>query len=678
MPSTLRPRGTYGGTGLKKRPLKKRPLSAKRRLTPRTPVWSVTSAPSGFTLVTMPTKTTPGVIGKGEGEIWNQNTIPGLYATLRSWATSNKLQLTPTDFSIVRYNDWSECFVWTKFEVAYNVKPNNDKYLGSHTCSDCNTTIQAGTTFCTQCTRFLNCVGCYTSGLKLHGVTGSGDKYCARCAATCSKSTCENLISPNDEIKECVACSPREACSICKKVTKITLLSSKTHNNKTYKLCGDCTSFVCEDCGIPDRSVKSVNNKKLCSTCVQKITDKERKKYEIWEKDELPISGTLVLPSTRSRPIRTISIETEFDGSSAEVSKSLYRSGLIESPAKSPYSSQGNGRLPCLLKGDSSVTGGELVTYLIDLDNENHAAALLRMTEVMRGCRELGHAEFSTKAGGHIHIDLHGYSIEDLWTLYTTFKYLEMPLYYLGGAGASYGHRSLKGSSYAPPPNGGPYGTVESFAQGFKRQGRSGLNLSNFNGALMSCVCGAVTTGNWKKCSCNLGKATAEWRLWNAEINPRILHAWIAIMQSMTAYAIDTPCNEASMPYLEWTKKNFSALPAKSKVELKKRLEWMHTILPLNSDERDSIVYAAKKSQLADFGDKYLDSLLTITNTAAGVKETPRNPSSRKGTKFSLKQEGNTKVSVSGIADTLGDVLRTGYAPFRAAPLPQPPTYNTW
>jgi len=360
--------------------------------------------------------------------------------------------------------------------------------------------------------------------------------------------------------------------------------------------------------------------------------------------DELPVGGTLLIPSSTERPVRTISLETEFDGDGAKVGRALHSAKLLPAAERDRYTTQGEakGRYPCMLKSDASVTGGELVTYLIDLDNEKHAAALMRVTEVMRGCRELGLAQFTIRAGGHVHIDLHGLTAKDLWAQYTVYKYLELVIYHLAGAGAAYGHRALEGSTYCNPGPDGPFGTVGKFATKMLRNHghdyRYALHFNNFASAKERCKCGAYMTGEWAECECNLGKATAEWRVFNAEINPRILHGWLAFVQALTAYTTDMEnFNEPDFPALPWDGKKLTAVGSGKKNQIKERLEFIFRELPLTVHERDSLIYALKRSALVVLGEDYLNDLINVEQVGGfGAKKAAPNPGSRKEVVFAI------------------------------------------
>jgi len=431
----------------------------------------------------------------------------------------------------------------------------------------------------------------------------------------------------------------------------------------TYLVCPECVAFVCDEChghfpNVQDRVIGR-ENVHICDSCAQVRYDKERAAFERWDETEMPVSGSLMIPGTASRPIRTVSIETEFDGDGVKVGRALASAGLLPAPDRQRYGHQGgnNDRYPCILKSDASVTGGELVTYLLDLDNDNHAAALMRMTEVMRGCREMGQAQFTHRAGGHVHIDLHGLTAKDLWAQYTVFNYLQMPIFYLAGAGAEYGHRTLSGSGYTDAGPVGPFKTVGQFAQQvLNNGGRYALHFGNFNNAKNRCECGAFITGTWDECTCNLGKATAEWRVWNAEVNPRILHGWLAFMQALTSYTTDmAEFNEDDFPPMPWQEVHFGDLGTVVRKTLKERIEWMFRNLPLTLHERDSLIYAMKRSELTGLGEDYLTGLIDIEpENEFGAKKPAKNPNTRKAIEFALAGVAGAGADARHVNDFYG------------------------
>lgn len=77
-----------------------------------------------------------------------------------------------------------------------------------------------------------------------------------------------------------------------------------------------------------------------------------------------------------------------------------------------------------------------------------------------------------------------------------------------------------------------------------------------------------------------------------------------------------------------WDKRKYE--PARHGKKTKERLEWIHSKLPLTQAERDSLIYAAKHSELKTLGNEYLESLLQLENDSGLVaKKEARNPNRR-------------------------------------------------
>lgn len=600
-------------------------------------------------LTGLPTSWREGTSPSGERMVYvrtqdlTRDNIPAKYQAIRAWADANGWTLKPLGYDLIQYNAMADFYFWTGFGLDDSgiTTGGNDALFEPYACPGCQREIEAGIAICPDCVNINACYRCNVFGLTLYVETGGDGKgYCYRCTADCQ--TCDGRIPQGSNFVNCATCDERIACRGCSAVFSM----AATTERGGHRYCPTCITNFCESCETYDANRAAIEldgtTQHLCQPCAQKIYDEQREKMEVWDSEQMPVSGTLLIPSSEIRPIRTISIETEFDGKGPEVTRALHKAGLLPAPdMDQSHTAQPRGIThPCLMKRDGTVTGGELVTYLLDLDNENHAEALLRMTEVMKGCRDMQFAQFTHRAGGHIHIDLHGFTMRDAWAYYTLFQYLQKPLYYIGGAGSAFGHRTLEGSGYSSPPPGGPFGSLRKFALEFPKD-RFGLNLGNWSQSRNHCKCGAFAAGEWSECNCNLGKATAEWRLWNAEISPRILHAWIALMQAITAYAqiISADMNEAEYPYLLWKNNRFKDESTAARKQIKERLEWMHGTLPLTIHERDSLIYALKQSDLKGLGESYLNGLLDIPNTSMGKKaKLAPNPASRRKTNFKLKK----------------------------------------
>ena len=105
-----------------------------------------------------------------------------------------------------------------------------------------------------------------------------------------------------------------------------------------------------------------------------------------------------------------------------------------------------------------------------------------------------------------------------------------------------------------------------------------------------------------RSCKCPLPKCTIEWRVWNSQRNPRILHAWLAFMVALHAYAdTDDEPNadfEAQFPTLAWTKKPWDRITGRQQDDVYTRIRWCFRNLVLTAEERDSLVYAIEQSEI--------------------------------------------------------------------------------
>jgi hypothetical protein len=414
------------------------------------------------------------------------------------------------------------------------------------------------------------------------------------------------------------------------------------------RYCNNChDKFTCSECGFFDMRLRPGGR---CVNCADKEIEEKRKTAEGWAADEIPIDGSVIITSTPERPFRTVSVETELDGDGALLARVLYRCGMVPIPEVASYGSnpEKDAAYPAFLKHDGSVTAGELIMFRMQLDDPKHAAAFVDILSKARSLEKIGKVKRNANAGGHIHIDAHNFTFADAWRLVMIWNYLEDVIYRLAGSTCDYGHRSLVsghdrangGEGYAHGIIKGPFGTKGNFGSQIKAQQRmSGLNFQHFFRAMGNCGCGAMAYEDSKRCKCNLGKSTIEWRVWNSCLNPRVLHGQIALMQAMHAFAdggengVDpTPEDEAKFPALAWNKRAWGACSERHKREVKERLTWMFRYLPLTRGERDSLVYAFKQSELKGLGDQFLDGLMEVeaVNELQEKKLIVRNPSRRK------------------------------------------------
>jgi hypothetical protein len=643
--------------------------------------------PDGWEFVKRPTIKTVGSIRRTGP--YTEAQIPDALSTLFKWAKEHRLGLKGDAQVAVRFaNYYGNAYVWSSFQVKANVTLSRCNAQHAHpeaTCGECSYRLVDSNTppaslTCRRCGMALFCYNCRVYGfspITVKTPTGRIIRYgCASCADVCDTPKCTNITV--DGAKKCPTCEPVEMCSSCKnyfpqrdmeEVAAARRDEARRRELPAKYACKPCkTKHSCQECGAYSPrglALDATKTKRLCALCLDKADDRERERLERWNDDELPIHGSLKITSLPERPTRLVSIETELDGDGRYLARTLYRCGLVEYPKVLGYREYADRRMsyPCFLKYDGSVTAGELITFLLDLDDPVHAKAFLEVLTKVRSLREMGRVSHGITAGGHIHIDAHNFTYSDAWRLVTIWNYLEDPIFRLAGAGAGK-HRSLDPRSEAPRPGGysksvvkGPWGTRSAFGLSLEQQDRHcGLNFRPFLESRDHCVCGDLRYGDGKNCQCNLPKATIEWRVWNSISNPRILHGWLAFMQAVHAYAQQDKemrrAEEDQFPAMPWPKKPFDTLSDAAIKKWKERIEWAHKHLPLTPEERDSIVYALKHTEVAErLGHQYLDGLLAIENNHGLLAKVGgvRNPS-RRERKITIKAPAPGAVDEGGLA----------------------------
>jgi hypothetical protein len=647
--------------------------------------------PDGWEFVKQPTLKTVGSIRRTGA--FSCDDVPKALQTLFTWAKKHRLGLKgETSVVVANTGGYGNVRVWNQFTLKANVSLSHVKAQFDHPesiCAECGYTAEksgteAGHMTCRACRNNMYCYNCGTFGFSIVGVKGGRQDRimhyaCANCVDVCESPKCTNLCAIGGlGAKKCPVCDPVETCTGCRNYfpvrdmhkVKDEVLDQRGQLAQYAKYaCKTChEKFSCADCGaFSPRGLAKSEGKNLCSLCMDKKYDKERERLEKWSKQELPIHGSMQVPSMPERPTRLVSIETELDGDGKYLARTLYRCGLISDPNVRGYREYASNDMshPAFLKYDGSVTAGELITFLLDMDDPVHAKALLEVLTKVRGLREMGKVSHGVTCGGHIHIDAHNFTFSDAWRLTTIWNYLEDPIFRLAGAGSPTGHRSLDprstrpngGIGYSNPVVKGPWGTRSAFGLSIEQQDRHcGLNFKPYLEARAHCACGDLRYGDGKDCKCNLGKSTIEWRVWNSISNPRILHAWLAFMQAVHSYAQQdkemVKGEEDRFPAMPWERKKFSALTQGQIKEWKERIEWVHKNLPLTNEERDSIVYALKSSEVAErLGHQYLDGLLAIENNHGLLAKVGgvRNPS-RRERKITIKAPSPQAVDEGGLA----------------------------
>jgi hypothetical protein len=230
------------------------------------------------------------------------------------------------------------------------------------------------------------------------------------------------------------------------------------------------------------------------------------------------------------RPTRLQSFEQEFSRGTYAAATALTHQGIlcpdyVDSPVF------------CSWHGDGSCDG-EIVWDRLLLDKPLDERAFRRGQNVLESGRRESNGtswQTSTACGLHVHVDLQGYSMANVESLYHAYNYMEDALYGIGSAGWDR-HRIAEGNRFAQlTPKGAK--SPREIGQFMTQDRYFGLNLSPFLGAITRCQCGAYRYADWGKCECQLPKATVEFRVFNATTNSRKLFAYSALTQALVAAA---------------------------------------------------------------------------------------------------------------------------------------------
>jgi len=556
---------------------------------------------------------------------------------LYEWAKKYQLGLEPIGVDYFQ-NQIHDGEWWARFTVSGDFAITQ-LFFGDGTGTYQDKKVKNGTR---------RCQSCYRYGLTIYPVNrivGAQTYLCPLCTSKCDK--CEKPIYTaeyrRDEPHECVECRPVFSCATCARnrpKEEAQVVDIYNSGGQLYKqrvsICSSCVEArFCKSCEkYMHRGTKFVEYEGVncCPKCHEEKVQKDFEKFEKFRIEELP-KGGLTVKSLPARPFRTISIETEVDGNKGILARTLFNCGLVRLPEVERYgtATPDNSHWAAFLKHDGSVTGGELISFMLNLDNKEHSEAFKTILRKLRALDKAKYIEFNPNCGGHIHIDAHGFGTENIWRLLTVWNYLEDFTYRLAGAGHAYGHRTLVqghdrangGHGYANPTVKGPWGVRSSVGQAVRLQDRMcGLNFQPYIGASRYCECGAFSQDNGRACTCALPKCTIEWRVWNSQRSPRILHAWIAYMQAVHAFA-DVPEEptaefERGLPTLAWTKKPWKSLKKEQQKEVFTRIEWIFNNLVLTPEDRDSLIYAIKHTDIEitpDF-EKTLRSIRGISGNA--------------------------------------------------------------
>lgn len=492
---------------------------------------------------------------------------------------------------------------------------------------------------CPFCEYVLECVTC-------HAILGGSKRLlynsmvegvsCSICTRTCDEPGCDNVINP--EWRYCTSHGPGHfECLGCDTVYDRYVTPMEALPAGNY--CTACANSVCMECGERSGNLMPTDVGSACPPCWEKAMEGRMESAEV----SALTAEEWLAQATPERPYRLVSIEQEFDSRprrqnvprygpspSNELAADLYARELSPYREVAGYHVSGHA-YPAHIETDSSVpSGGELVISMLRLDTQADAEAMVSIQEAVKTRLEAEDIVFSAKCGTHVHIDMHGYTVVDARNKVTIYSYLEDVIFRLGSSGFS-DHRSVvSGNHYALPIKKDKWGDIKKFGVEFLRRAdhTDSLNMQHFYNSMKSCKCGAIEFGSMAECECIRKKCTAEWRVFNGTGNPRRLHAYIGIVQAVTAWSQDRVLALDDFEPMEFdattkftVQNTFRHL--KTADMWKERLVWMFENLPFTDAERESIMYCIETSPLRYIGEEFIASLRAIVRVPEEGRSLP-------------------------------------------------------
>jgi hypothetical protein len=395
-------------------------------------------------------------------------------------------------------------------------------------------------------------------------------------------------------------------------------------------MCYDCRIRMCQECGeIPAGGAMLVFNPvaelNLCPDCNRRYRDEDRE--EQFDPDEME-PEELMIPGHDHRPVRIASIEMEIAEGGRPIVRDLAAAGLSDVPDIQGYHHGGRTGAFCYMERDASLgdTGGELIFDRLKLDDAEEVRNLHRAIRVVRQHVNEGDARMDMRCGLHIHVDAHQFGVPHVRNLALIFNYLEDPLFRLSAAK----YMRHRGMNYAAKLGKRGFENDLAFGLHFLNQNGHGhaLHVGNYWAAVRNqCRCGAAVIGAHEQCTCNLGKCTFEFRVYNGTTNYRKIHAYTALSQSMVAFArAHNALKLTDYPPMDYEPRG--AVTTARKSDWFDRLRWMFANLYFSEGERKSLMYVIENCQLKEIGAGSLDALRHVQydgREAAKVEVVHRN-----------------------------------------------------
>lgn len=386
--------------------------------------------------------------------------------------------------------------------------------------------------------------------------------------------------------------------------------------------CENCRELVCQNCdryyrrGLTWNSDLELN---VCRRCL--FAGADGTTGESFDETADMTNKAMQIPTIPGREdVRQCGVEIEGANGSGDgnsLAAAFYDAGLSTFDRMAGYH-HGEGGGFVHVERDSSVDW-EVVIGPLNPANQSHVRNLNSAVRIIRERVKSNEVGLDLRAGCHIHVEAARTSLDSAFNLNALFAYLEDVIFRLAAARWPV-HRAIMDTHYtAPIPK-------DLRKLQFAREHHSSedaryyaLSFSNyFNRVLSNCHCGATRYDSWEECTCDLGKCTFEFRVFNTTANPRKLHAYMALCQALVAKALSLGVLENAseqFPTLEFRPRRFKDMPEVEQEDIaglwRDRLAWMFNELPLTDPEKESLAYCVRHSELDSVGEDFIESLLS-------------------------------------------------------------------
>lgn len=547
---------------------------------------------------------------------------PEVIAAFREWAAANDLYTTVArNQHVVVSNMYTVRPV--HMYLGRDVPPSGYPWRPPFECPRCTETHLPYTVRCDEDT-YLYCRDCGAQPndvaereMSLFYDLTTDSFLCSGCGHPCEAEGCENHTRTS--VRWCDEHGQSQSCRVCGTQMEVPAGEEVPwiETPDMSAVCVGCQTELCASCQryTPGRLTHVSNVGNLCRRCwIVELTGGN-------ESEEFDADNTAIasIPTIEGREvIRLCGIEIEGangTGNGNDLAHALYENDLSETDEMTGYHG-GRDTGFAHVERDSTVDWEVVMGPLNAADPDE----VLLVNQTMRTIRTMvkdGKLGLDLRAGCHIHVEAARVSLDGAFNLNTLFGYLEDVMFRLGAARWPI-HRAIANDEYTIPVLKEERRLA--FARFHEREDTHhyALSFSNYFARMLNnCQCGAIRYDSWEDCTCSLGKCTFEFRVFNTTANPRKLHAYLALCQAMVAKAIEL--GRLSDPLGEFPTQQFYAgrfkdmapgLQESTVSEWQSRLHWMFRELPLTDEEKSSLAYCVRHSELASIGEDFINELL--------------------------------------------------------------------